>query len=339
MPTELHSQLVASVDPKYLELTLLPTEQCNFRCTYCYEDFSIGKMNQKTIESIKNLLRNRIGSLKHLNFQWFGGEPLAAKKIMYEVSTFAQDLCAKHEVFFSGTTTTNGYLLDINTVRRLHKLDQRGYQISLDGLGAVHNSTRKLASGDGTFERILANLKAMRDSELSLSVLLRVHLSVENHESVKELARMLRRDFLYDRRFSVFLKPIENLGGPNSQKIHPLNNKDRQFRQKELEHLIYGEKSAQETSSGKQLHICYASRPNSLVIRADGRIQKCTVLLSDARNTVGKITPDGQIHLDNSLMGDWMQGYATGDLKTLSCPASTITQPSTSKIIPIIQTI
>src|SRR5260221_9256063 len=29
----------------------------------------------------------------------------------------------------------------------------------------------------------------------------------------------------------------------------------------------------------------------------------------------------GKINLDHSLMGDWMQGYATGDFKALSCPA------------------
>lgn len=337
MSHETHHQLISSVDPRYLEITLLPTEQCNFRCTYCYEDFSIGKMSQQIIDSIKNLLANRIKNLKQLNLQWFGGEPLAAKGIMYDISTFAQSLCKKHGVHFGGNITTNGYLLDIKTVRRLHDLGQNGYQISLDGFGAVHNNTRKLASGDGTFDRIISNLMAIRDSDLSLSVLLRVHLSVENHESVKELAQMLRLDFLHDSRFSVFLKPIENLGGPNSKNIHPLNKQDRQARQKELEHLLYGKKSSHELSSDKKIYICYASRPNSLVIRADGRVQKCTVLLSNDRNTVGKLTPDGQIHLDRHLMGDWMRGYTTGDLKTLSCPAANIGQARNSKTIPIVR--
>jgi wyosine [tRNA(Phe)-imidazoG37] synthetase (radical SAM superfamily) len=29
---------------RLLDLTLLPIEQCNFRCTYCYETFADGKM-------------------------------------------------------------------------------------------------------------------------------------------------------------------------------------------------------------------------------------------------------------------------------------------------------
>ena len=337
MKNEIHNQLIASVDPKYLELTLLPTEQCNFRCTYCYEDFSIGRMSKKTIDSIKNFLNNRISTLTQLNLQWFGGEPLAAKSIMYEISDFAQKLCIKHKVIFRGSITTNGYLMDMTTVRRLHELSQCSYQISLDGLGPVHNVTRRLASGGGTFDRILENLKAIRDSELSFSVLLRIHLSVDNHESLKDLVKMLRSEFLHDSRFYVFLKPIENLGGPHSKKIRSLNDQDRRSLKNDLEHLLRMDNSEREKSLNNNPQICYASRPNSLVIRADGRVQKCTVLLSDKRNTVGNLTPEGKINLDHSLMGDWMQGYATGDFKALSCPAIAITQAKTSKTIPIIR--
>jgi len=33
--------LERSLSPRHQELILLPTEKCNFRCTYCYEDFVI----------------------------------------------------------------------------------------------------------------------------------------------------------------------------------------------------------------------------------------------------------------------------------------------------------
>lgn len=35
-----------------LHLIILPTEKCNLRCVYCYEDFKKGKMSEK-IEEIK----------------------------------------------------------------------------------------------------------------------------------------------------------------------------------------------------------------------------------------------------------------------------------------------
>lgn len=38
------------------ELILFPTEQCNFRCTYCYEDFKLGRMSNGTVNGIKALI-------------------------------------------------------------------------------------------------------------------------------------------------------------------------------------------------------------------------------------------------------------------------------------------
>ncbi|MCY1528989.1 radical SAM/SPASM domain protein maturase [compost metagenome] len=337
MSHEINQKLRASINPAYLEVTLMPTEQCNFRCTYCYEDFSIGKMSPKTIAAVKRFMMNRIASLNYLSLQWFGGEPLAAKGVVYEISEFAKSLCADHGVGFGGMLTTNGYLLDIKTAERLFELNQKGYQISLDGAGTIHDSTRKLASGAGTFDRIWTNLKAIRDSDLEVSILLRVHLTPENAQSVRELAVMLRTEFLHDRRFSVFLKPIENLGGPNRASISSLSDDERAPRLGELYRILYGDQPSSAASKKENLEICYASRPNSLVIRADGRVQKCTVLLSKDHNTVGHLTHDGRIQLDRGLMSKWMRGYETADLNVLRCPAQYFPSSKTdAKIIPAV---
>ena len=61
-----------------LELTLFPTEHCNFRCTYCYEDFSIGRMTPEIVNAVKRLIEIRSDDLHDLYISWFGGEPLVA---------------------------------------------------------------------------------------------------------------------------------------------------------------------------------------------------------------------------------------------------------------------
>ncbi|WP_223265590.1 radical SAM protein [Pseudomonas chlororaphis] len=331
-------QLLSTLDPRNLELTLMPTEQCNFRCSYCYEDFSIGKMSPRVQAALKRLIVNRIEGLNHLSFQWFGGEPLAAKSLVYELSAFAQKLCMDHGVGFGGALTTNGYLLDMPTIRKLFELGQRAYQISLDGLGEAHDRTRKLASGAGTFERIWANLKMLRNSNLAVSVLLRVHLTPENSQSVIALSGALREEFLHDSRFSVLLKPIENLGGPNSANIASLSKAGRTELLGKINRVLYrGSPPASLTKTAFK-EVCYASRPNSFVIRADGRVQKCSVALSDAHNTVGNLADDGSIQLDRSLMGKWMRGYETGEPRDLSCPAQYFPQTDKAeKFIPVVQ--
>ena len=75
---------------KSLELTLLPTEKCNFRCTYCYEDFLIGKMKPWIRSGVKSLIEKRVDmGLRNLNLSWFGGEPLLAKDVLFEIADFA----------------------------------------------------------------------------------------------------------------------------------------------------------------------------------------------------------------------------------------------------------
>lgn len=46
------------------QLIILPTEQCNFRCVYCYESFIRGEMKPSVIQSVKNLIDQRIPTLK-----------------------------------------------------------------------------------------------------------------------------------------------------------------------------------------------------------------------------------------------------------------------------------
>jgi hypothetical protein len=66
--------------------------------------------------------------------------------------------------------------------------------------------------------------------------------------------------------------------------------------------------------------VCYASRGNSFVIRADGRVNKCTISLDDPANQVGRLEPDGRLILDHDRIMPWMRGLFSGDTKELQCP-------------------
>ena len=118
------------ISDKLFELILLPTEQCNFRCIYCYEDFSIGRMKPEIISGIKALLEKRCQNLNYLNLSWFGGEPLVAKDIVLDISEYAMSLSSKYtHLHYSGSMTTNAYLLNLNTASALANVGVRHYQI------------------------------------------------------------------------------------------------------------------------------------------------------------------------------------------------------------------
>lgn len=340
MQENMERYLLGSLNNKHLELILYPTEQCNFRCTYCYEDFILGDMSADLVSGIKKFIEKRAEKLDHLHLSWFGGEPLIAKNIIYDISQFALGLRLQKRINVSGSMTTNGYHLSKETMKALCDSEIRRYQISLDGFNEAHDVTRKLRSGKGTFARIWKNLLAVRDTDLSFTIVLRMHVTPENVESLKDLALQIKKEFGGDKRFIPFVKPIGDWGGPNSGKISSLSGKQKdatvaeikaifseipQLSQKPIAIPASENKSLAAVSSPivqeEPPYICYASKPNSLAIRADGRIQKCTVMLNDDRNTLGRIFPDGSITVDDEKMKVWMRGYHHGDVQTLGCPA------------------
>lgn len=316
-------ELVSWVRNDHLHLILLPTERCNFRCTYCYEDFSIGRMTADTILGVKRLIDRRLGSLESLVISWFGGEPLVARSVVEEISDHVVRLAAERpNLAYEGDMTTNGFLLDTAAVQRLTQLGIRLFQISLDGPEPLHDGTRVQFNGKGSFRQIWHNLLAIRDGSAPVNVLIRIHLTPDNLPVMPDFLVMIRETFLNDSRFQVLLKPIERLGGPNDATMEVVSQETRPGILAHLESiLVDGNGGAKRLFSAPD--VCYASRPNSLVIRADGRVGKCTVALTDPANTIGSLLPDGSLIIDNDRLRPWLRGWASRDWEILGCPYAT----------------
>lgn len=325
------AQLLSS---RFLNLIILPTENCNFRCTYCYEDFSVGRMKKETILGIKTLLEKRCSNLDYLHISWFGGEPLAAKDIVYEISEHATKLACRYpNMLYKAHMTTNGYFLDIDTITALINTGVQQFQISLDGPREIHNKSRIRANGKGTFDQIWTNLLAIRDSSLPVSITLRVHFTVDNVELLDPLIGDLKKEFIHDSRFSVFFKAIERLGGPNDTSIKQFSGTDKETAIKFLQAKLFGENiQSPQNVSLRDDYICYASKPNSLVIRSNGDVGKCTVALYDERNKIATLQPDGTLNVIPGRLAPWIRGIKTLDSAALGCPL--VGLPASNEAIP-----
>lgn len=312
------------VSDKIFELIILPTELCNFRCKYCYEDFSIGRMKRETIIGIKTLLKKRCIDLNYLNISWFGGEPLAAKDIVLEISEYASILNREYsQLNYKSNMTTNGYFLDIDTATTLSEVGVKHYQISLDGPRNIHNKNRIRADGKGTYDQIWNNLIKIRDSSIPVSIMLRIHFTVDTYKQLDPLLEDIKNEFLYDSRFSVFFKAIEHMGGPNDASINVFSShKQKQNVIQMLKAKLHKDTNVVTSKLNIQStpDVCYAARPNSLVIRANGDIGKCTVALNDERNKIGSIQQDGSLKLIPGRLTPWVRGIETLDPMELGCP-------------------
>src|ERR1700687_1311065 len=319
----LEGEFAASFFNGNLHLSLLPTEQCNFRCTYCYEDFSIGRMTAEVRQGVKRLIDRRLDGLRSLSVSWFGGEPLLARDIITDISDhIVRSSVARPELDYAGDITTNGYLLDHAAVERLAELGIRSYQISLDGPRELHDRTRLRANRKGSFDRIWGNLLAIRDGCAQVRVVLRIHLTPGNIPAMPDFLAQIRDTFLRDKRFPLLLKPIESMGGLNGDTISVIPADERPRILAALQAIVLDEGDSDRLFSGDE--ICYAARANSLVVRADGRIGKCTVALTDPVNTIGRLLPNGVLQIDNDVLGAWLRGWENGDRAFLACPYSCI---------------
>lgn len=318
--SEFYQRLALLSSNRILELHVLPTENCNFRCTYCYEDFAVGRMKPDTVAALKAFIRSRVSGLDVLNVSWFGGEPLVARDIVLDISRFARGLCEDSGCRFFGGATTNAWFLDLALARSLIAAGVTSYQITLDGPAEVHDRTRLRKGGGGSFARIWENLAALRASALPFQIMLRLHITPDTAASVLEWMPHLKRTLLCDGRFSVLVKPIEHLGGPNDEHIATFaSDADREAAVGQIYAALGADGPPRRDLFATT---CYAARPNAWVVRANGTLAKCTVALNDPRNTVGRLRDDGTLELEERRLKPWFAGLQNLDPEVLGCPLS-----------------
>ena len=300
-----------------MRLHIFPTEACNFRCTYCYEDHAQGKMPRKVVSALKQFLRNRLPTLNALTVSWFGGEPLLAKDVILDISRFIQkEIEGRRDFIYAGSATTNGYLLDSATLHDLFQVGVTEFQISLDGPPEVHNKSRRRADGAGTFERIWSNLIMIRDSPLPVSVLLRLHIDDQTRFKLDPLLDLLRKELMHDDRFTFFFRVLSKLGGPNDHMLRVISPEEESTVIATLERSLGGSRFKRKSD----FPLCYAAHANAFVFRSNGDIVKCTVALNDERNKIGTLCPDGTLEIIPNRVTPWIRGISTLDPKELSCP-------------------
>jgi uncharacterized protein len=316
----LHRSLFERTD--HLHLILMPTEKCNFRCVYCYEEFKRGRMSREVIESVVRLVALKAPSLRSLSVGWFGGEPLAAINIVEEISHRAVKLCAESGTQYSASMTTNGFLLTEERAERCFSSRITNFQITLDGPAETHNTLRVLAGGGDTFHTILENLYGLRSKTDDFHVRLRVNFTPQSAPSIPRFLQFLGEDFGGDPRFSISFHRVGHWGGPNDDLVEICDRKSADALEVEFMKLAFQagfgleawKESVQVFGSA-----CYASDPRSFVIGSDGTVYKCTVAFEDPRNRIGRISPDGTLAISDQLHALWTSSGEETDTGCQQC--------------------
>lgn len=304
-----------------LRLIFLTTEQCNFRCKYCYEKFEKGKLQPEVIQGVKTFLQHKVRFLNRLHMSWFGGEPLLALDAIEEISQYVIPLCEQNGVQYRSNMTTNAYLLTKKNIERLFACRVFAFQITLDGDAEQHNANRYLQNGAPTFETIFQNLLHLKERLEPFRCKIRINFDQTNVHQIPSFIQKLRAHFGEDPRFRIDYFPIGKWGGDNDENLEVLSLKESVKHQLDLctMGLEEGLNNDLEDILKPGGYVCYAAKSNSFVIGSDGIVYKCTVALYNENNQIGRITPDGQMRLDADKHALWIMNDESEDSGCKSC--------------------
>ena len=150
-----------------LRVTVLTTLQCNFACDYCIQgdhgDYNkhADRMSLAAAERVAQWAEERMETLGPRTFvlTFFGGEPLLNLPVVYFLAERLHRVAVERGVAMQVNVITNGLLLTPEVVDRLLPFGLNFVKITLDGDRDTHDRMRPLRGGQGTFDRIVRNIR------------------------------------------------------------------------------------------------------------------------------------------------------------------------------------
>jgi uncharacterized protein len=318
-----HSSYLERYNHSKLHLIILPTEQCNFRCVYCYESFLRGEMTPELRAAIRRFVLAQ-EDLSVLDIHYFGGEPFAAPDTVIELAEWFSAHCERRGIKLDSSATTNGSLLTPSVADRVIPLGVKRFQITLDGVAEDHNARRVGAQGEETFQAIIDNLRYLHSSDLDFKIMLRHNFDPDSLERLDDYLAMIKDEFGGDERFETHWEWIGKWGGPNDDDLLVCEGRTgvRAIADARRRAAKVGFRDATIIHELQpNSYPCYAANPRSFVVGSDGTLYKCTVELDyHERNKVGVLRPDGVMDLDWRRMALWCEtdGMESGK-KCTSC--------------------
>lgn len=326
--------LIKSERNNYRGYTILPTNSCNFKCTYCIESEAQGnsswfkqKLNYDKIKMIFDVIdhldseveirkhkvvtkRNKDNPIEkedqfkspdNRSISLFGGEPLMASN--YKIVELIIKMGKERGFHFD--VITNGY--ELNAYYDLIKENFiKRFQITIDGCKDAHDVRRVLRNGSPTFDTIINNIDRIIDMNVNINI--RVNVDASNILQLGGFFELYKSKGWNSRKnIAIYLSPVDFF---DERTIDFFN----------LDNLTVLEKYANEfpfidLNSGmlnkilinaldKKQPLKYApaycsSNTGGLVFDADGSIYSCWDVVSLKDYKIGTYFPKFEIFPEN----------------------------------------
>ena len=170
--------------------------RCNMRCTYCYylekgKYSENRKQTRMSFDLLERLIRQTISASPGpvVSFTWHGGEPTLAGTDFFRKALELERKYLPKGWEAWNNLQTNGILLNDAWCRFL-KENRFDVGLSMDGPAPVHDKNRRLAGGEGTFQRVSAAVRRLREAGIEPDLLCTVN--ADSQAQPLEVYRALR---------------------------------------------------------------------------------------------------------------------------------------------------
>lgn len=143
------------------------TQNCNLRCEYCVYSGSYynrvhnnKRMSLETAMAAIDYLAEHSSDTDVLHIGFYGGEPLLEFDLIKECVSYAKRRCNGKQLYYN--LTTNGTLVTKEIVEFFLENNVL-MMFSLGGPKEIHDLSRRSSSNQGSFEKLLSNIKMIKE--------------------------------------------------------------------------------------------------------------------------------------------------------------------------------
>lgn len=284
-------------------LMIYPTQDCNLKCWYCYENhvpqsFMTKDVQTRIVNHIKSVVVKK--ELNFINITFFGGEPLLNHDtIVFPLLEEIKKICDNANVNFYCFFITNGTLLTEEVILRLKKFNPM-FQITLDGNSEKHNKVRAYKTdSNGSFDAIVNALKLISKHLLLtnsyVASIATIRINYDN-ATLREIDKLIEEIKDLDKsKFVVHLERVwQTKGLVNDEQTNLLKDAVRKFASIgfRVGHGVFGRKS----------YSCPAEICNYAIINYDGLVYKCNGRNLEKDKAEGVLLEDGNIQWKSSFI-------------------------------------
>lgn len=316
-------------------LSLAIAQKCNLACTYCYaQEGSFGAepkdMDREAALASLDLLFRDVAAGESVNLAFLGGEPLVNRALLRECTERAYAMGRERGVRTTFSITTNGTLIQ-PADGEFFETYGFAVTISIDGVGETHDQQRPLRGGQGSYARIIQNVRPLLAMQRKMQVSARVTVTPFNLRLRETLDELLALGF-HSVGFSPMLHAPSGQDEMNQKALVEMLEQMKECGEEMLRRTIAGERYAfsnlstavQQIHKGTHRPYPCGAGGGYFGVAADGDLYACHRFVEDPKGELGDVwsgvSPEAQerwlaerhVHLQSPCSGCWARYLCGG---------------------------